>query len=186
MKRATLLCLCLPAILSRILAASPLEADSSEKVGGAINVVREFYRWYCMNYHETNPPSFLLDGGVQGKQYAVDFQKVDQFTYQLMSSGFFSETFPGKVNAFFTRCNQKLFTMNQTEGPPIDLNRDLIFCSQEFDLTPEFADFFTFSNVHLKDGIVMLTIHTPYEWSITSTLLWTDSRWKIDALCDIK
>ena len=173
-------------ILSRSFCTPLLDADSTEKVGGAIAVVQQFYRWYSENCTELSSEGFLRDGGVQGKQYEIDFRKVDQFLNRLVSTGLFSETFPPKVNAFFARCNEKMFAMNQTEGPPIDLNYDIIFCSQEYDLTPEFVDFFTFSDVLMSGSRITMKINTPYEWVNTATLILTDRGWKIDRICEIK
>jgi hypothetical protein len=94
--------------------------------------IRDFLSWYKANFNVLNTLQLVdLIEDSSTARYRLIFANAEKYINQLQSSGFFSEKFLTDKMRYFKEKDQSFLKNNQSDGPPLGFESDLLLFTQE-------------------------------------------------------
>jgi|GEM_PF-4945390 len=149
----------------------------------AKNTVHDFFIWYT-TYYQTLSQYRLIITQIDG-HYTVNWPELNKFLNAWVQNPYVSKHFHENIRAYFERIDRNLKISTEKEGPVLDLDYDLFFCSQEYDVNHTFVSHLTYKIIKKNQRKLKIQVTTPYGSSIPIELETDQYSLKISKICRI-
>lgn len=107
---------------------APLKVNNNPQ----ITLIRNFLKWYQLNYIEINSISLVdLKEDSLAAQYEINLKNIERYLDIFKKSGYVSEVYINNMRDYFKKANENLLKTKQNDGPPEGFESDLVLFTQE-------------------------------------------------------
>jgi hypothetical protein len=98
-----------------------------------ISAVKNLLSWYSKKYDTLNSIQLVDMPSAKDSMdcYHVNFDSANKFIEILQSTNYFTKTYLDNMHRYFQKCETKLLSTRQKDGPPEGLEADLILFTQD-------------------------------------------------------